>query len=96
MCVLTKGSTLFEILAVTDNGLQELFTGVEFVTNSSTFDSYNEYQFTDLDGDGNQEIIETIEDCEYRISEDTWEREDLDCQQFQRIYRFDGTRYVSV
>ncbi len=85
----------FEILAVTDNGLQELFKGVEFVTNSTTFDSYREYQFTDLDGDGSQEIVEAVENCEYRISKDTWKREDLGCQQSQTVYKFDGTRYVS-
>jgi len=85
----------FEILAVTNNGLQELFTGVEFTTNSTTKDDFHEYQFIDLDGDGNQEIVETIETCEYRINKDTWSREDLGCQQFQVIYKFDGNHYMS-
>lgn len=82
----------FEILAVTESGLQKLFTGVEFVTNSTTVDSTQQYQFTDLDDDGNQEIVETTEICEYGLSE-TGEREDLGCQQSQGIYRFNGSHY---
>jgi len=84
----------FEILAITNDGAKELFTGVEFVTNSSTVDTYREYQFKDLDGDSNQEIIEDVKNCEYRISKDTWKREDLGCQQSQTIYKFDGNRYM--
>lgn len=80
----------FEILAITDNGLQELFTGVEFITNSTNFDKYYEYQFTDLDGDGNQEVVEVIENCEYQINKETWKREDLGCQQSQQV----GSGYI--
>ncbi|MCP4541889.1 MAG: hypothetical protein GY832_32570 [Chloroflexi bacterium] len=84
----------FEILAITDNGLQELFAGFEFITNSTNYDRYYEYQFADLDGDGNQEIVEVIENCEYQINPDTWKREDLGCRQSQQVYQFNGTRYV--
>lgn len=85
----------FEILAVTETGLQELFAGVEFSTDSTTVDRYQAYKFTDLDGDGTQEIMVAVENCEYRVSQDSEQREDLGCQQSQAVYKFDGTRYVS-
>lgn len=83
----------FEILQVTSNGLRVIFTGVETSTNSTTFNIHNQYQYVDLDGDGNKEIIEDSEYCEYRIEPSTWAKQDLGCNQSRKVYHFDGVIY---
>jgi hypothetical protein len=84
----------FEIIEITDEGLKGIFSGVEARINMTNSETRCQYQYIDLDSDGNKEITEECEHCEYRYDPDTWEKEDLGCEVSHTVYRYDGTRYV--
>ncbi len=86
----------FQVLAITENGFSEIFTGLEATTNMTTFDTHHQYQFVDLDGDGNKEIIEDEKRCDYRLDIANGEKRDLGCTTSRKTFRFDGTRYTPI
>lgn len=84
----------FEMLVIDNDGLKEIFSGVEYSTNTLTVETRNRYQFVDLDGDGNAEIIESSECWGYLPSWTSETREKLGFVRSRQIYRFNGARYV--
>jgi hypothetical protein len=87
---------VFELVAVTDDGLQTLFHGVERDSTFGNFEHHNWYAFQDLDGDGVQEVIRDGLECETRYDVASGLAVKVACTTVHEVYRFDGRQYVKA
>jgi hypothetical protein len=88
----------FEIVYVTDAGIRVVFSGAEAEINVNTQGWHRQYQYeyTDLNVDGNKEIVKTGEECVYLWEAQTESLQKTDCHDVEEIYRYNGTYFASV
>lgn len=81
----------FEVLKITDSGWQVLFSGTHFDANFSYRGDYKQYayEYLDVDGDANKEIIQTGKECKVGFIHNN-EQELTDCKTIHKIYKYDG------
>lgn len=84
----------FQLVEITDAGLKVVFTGAELSVNGNNGGHENKYnyQFTDVDGDGNKEIIQAGEACSYEAVGNKLSK--IDCRNVEHVYHYNGAEYV--
>ena len=81
----------FQILQVIDDGVKVIFSGSKLIRMGDEKEYH--YQYTDLDADGNKEIIKDGEECNVVQNDDgTWKR--INCKPIHEIYKYNGVEYV--
>ncbi len=94
---------VFSILRVTDSGLVTIFDGTEgnywfrWPAEEGGEGDIKKYNYIDLDGDGQMEIEEEGEHCEYQFNKDKNDWQQTVCSELPRkVYKFNGNKYVVV
>ena len=84
----------FEIIDVTDEGMNMIFSGVEDDV-TGAHEERNRYSYSDLDDDGVKEIIQDGEECDSVYNAQTQKMEKT-CKFVYEIYKFNGVKYVKT
>ncbi len=88
----------FTIFEITDSGLRGIFNGTETAwalgMDMGEISRY-QYQYADIDGDGQTEIVERGSTCAVRFDQTTndWVEVKTLCSASTRVYHYDGIQY---
>lgn len=85
-------SGYFEILKIADTGAYVIFSDTHFeaVFGHQGDHKVYRYEYVDLDGDWNKEIVKTGTECKLYINANS----KTDCKNIHEIYKYNGEEYV--
>ncbi len=88
---------VFGIIEITENGIDALFMGEEGSTTllgNSMIEVRYSYEYVDLSGDRNKEIVQDQETCEYRLDLKTFQKtEKMNCKNSRATFIYNGTQF---
>lgn len=86
----------FEILRIDDDGFKVIFSGNKLTANYNSDPSENQsiFEYRDLDGDGNKEIIKEGQDCGVTFNQQLNSWSHTRCRPIHEIYKYNGDTYV--